>query len=116
MDAPVNWFNTLVVYGPLGVFAAVAGLVWFWKQVKGDPQAERMIKAMETSSSQIAVSNELHKQSADTMSRVASILEVANEGRKEMVSKLQDNSADIKVLTKSFDDLTAKISQQKLAA
>lgn len=111
-DAPITWLNGLVVYGPLGIFAAVMLFVFLWKQIKGDP----VMKLAETCAATIAVSNELHKQNNEVLSRVASVLEVANEGRKDMVDKLQDNSADIKVLTKSFDDLTAKISQQKLAA
>lgn len=102
MDAPLidtNWQTILFAYGPLGVMAVFVGIYFLTKWIKGDP----VMKLAETCSAQVAVSNEVIKQNRDSLERMTSIMEVANQGRDHLANLLNQHGEDIKTLTKSFD-------------
>ncbi len=103
MDIPVNWLNALVVYGPLGIFAAIVGFLYVMRQVKGDP----VMTLAQSCVAHIAVGNELTKQNTDVLNRVTKVLEIANEGRDHVVAVLENQNEAIKELKTKFDDFTA---------
>lgn len=98
-EVPVNWLNMLVVYGPLGIFAAIVGFVYLMKVVKGDP----VMKLAETCAAQVAVGNEALRKNNDVLDRMTTVMEVANAGRDHLTQVVENQTEAMKKLESKFE-------------
>lgn len=89
----MSWLQALVTYGPLGIFAALIGFVWLWRQIKGDP----VLELAKQCSAHIAVGNQ-------ALTGINGIL-------KEMQTEHAAQDKQLAVLTEKFEGFSDELKK-----